>query len=77
MELDYHEMDLQLASANDQIKELTERCDRKRRILTAIQAMALRQREDGELWHQPGTAFGLRMQQALREIHHLILDDKE
>lgn len=76
MELDYREMDMQLASANDEIKHLKAKCEEKRKALVAIQAMAQRQREDKELWHQPGTAFGLRMQQALREIHHLALENK-
>ena len=76
MALDYHEMDMQLASANDEIKELRAKCEAKRNALKEIQVVAQWQRDDPELWLQPGTAFGLRMQQALRQIHHLILDQK-
>jgi hypothetical protein len=76
MDLDYHEMDMQLASANSRIKELEALLDTKRKQIIEWQSLAQKQRNNESLWKPPMTAFGHEMQNALRDIHAALLDNK-
>lgn len=76
MSLDYHEIDMQLATANDQIRELQAKLNDKAIMILAYKTIAQRQRENQELWKPPMTAFGHELQMALREIHSVLLDSK-
>lgn len=76
MDLDYHEMDMQLAMANDQVKELQEKLQERSNMVISYKKIAQRQRENMELWKPPMTAFGHELQQALRELHIALLDNK-
>lgn len=73
--MDIHEMDMQLASANDQIRLLNERLDAKRAILTKARALAVAQAADDGLWKPPMTAMGQGLQQALRELHGVLINE--
>ena len=76
MDLDYHEMDMQLATANDKVKELQAKLIDKNTMFLAYKAIAQKQRDNLDLWKPPMTAFGHELQMALRELHALILDSK-
>ena len=69
MDLDIHEMDLQLASANDEIRELKALLDHKRSILAKARALANHQKLNEGLWKPPISAMGQDLQQALRDLH--------
>lgn len=74
---EYYELDLQLAQAQDRIKELQAANDEKRMHIMALKLVAQRQRDSQELWLTPMSAFGHEIQQALRELHNCILDEKK
>jgi hypothetical protein len=76
VDLDYHEMDMQLASANSRIKELEALLDTKRKQIIEWQSLAQKQRNNESLWKPPMTAFGHEMQSALRDLHATLLDNK-
>lgn len=76
MSLDYHEMDMQLASANDKVKELEEKLQAKMKEITAHRVLAQKQRDNMDLWKPPMTSFGHELQMALRELHIAILEIK-
>jgi hypothetical protein len=76
MDLDYHEMDMQLASANSRVKELEALLDTKRKQIIEWQLLAQKQRNNENLWKPPMTSFGHEMQYALRELHASLLDNK-
>lgn len=77
MNPEYYELDLQLAQAEDRIKELQGVCEQRRLLIAELKGIAQRQRDDQKLWLTPMSAFGHEIQQALRELHTLILDEKK
>ena len=75
MDLDYHEMDMQLASANDQIKELNQKIDALRAILIKARTIAVAQTANNDLWKPPMGALGQDLQQALRDLHGVLKNE--
>lgn len=76
MPLDYHEIDMQLAEARDEIQYLKERLDEKRTHVAKAKALAQQQRNNQSLWLTPMSAFGHEIQQALRDLHSVLLDQQ-
>lgn len=74
MDLDIHEMDMQLASANDEIRDLQRRLEMKRAVLAKARALVNHQRLNEGLWKPPMSAMGQDLQQALRDLHGVLGD---
>lgn len=73
MDDEFREMDLNLASAECQIKKLHANLSDRVAQELKLKKLAQDQRNNPELWKLPMTAFGFEMQQALRELHIAIL----